>query len=64
LIGDQLKLRDWENFGLPGDEKSHDNSIFVSNSYRWPLIIDPQLQGRNWIRNMESKNELNCLKMN
>jgi len=33
---------------------STENGAIVHASLRWPLFIDPQLQGLNWIRNMES----------
>lgn len=37
---------------------SVDNAIIVTNSKRWPLIIDPQGQANNWIKNMEKANKL------
>jgi hypothetical protein len=40
--------------GLPKDRMSTENGAIVHASLRWPLFIDPQLQGLNWIRNMES----------
>lgn len=27
--------------------------LFISNSNRWPLMIDPQGQANRWIKNME-----------
>ena len=39
--------------GLPADRLSIDNAIIVHNSRRWPLIIDPQGQANNWIKNMD-----------
>jgi hypothetical protein len=27
----------------------------VKRGYRWPLVIDPQLQAYGWIKKMESK---------
>lgn len=32
---------------------SIDNAIIMDNSDRWPLMLDPQMQGNNWIRKME-----------
>jgi dynein heavy chain, axonemal len=40
--------------GLPKDSMSTENGAIVHASLRWPLFIDPQLQGLSWIRNMES----------
>lgn len=30
---------------------STENATILSNSSRWPLMIDPQLQGIKWIKN-------------
>merc|ERR1711871_1057010 len=42
-------------YGLPSDSVSIENATIVMNSSRWPLMIDPQLQAINWVRNMVSK---------
>uniref|UniRef100_A0A7S2QUS9 Uncharacterized protein n=1 Tax=Triparma pacifica TaxID=91992 RepID=A0A7S2QUS9_9STRA len=44
----------WNADGLPADIVSTENGAIVCNSSRWPLMIDPQLQGIAWIRNKES----------
>jgi len=41
-LGDAVKIRAWHIAGLPVDNFSIDNGIIVSNSRRWPLMIDPQ----------------------
>ena len=41
-LGNPVKIRDWQIAGLPVDNFSIDNGIIVSNSRRWPLMIDPQ----------------------
>ena len=46
-LGDPVKIRAWNIAGLPVDAFSIDNGIIVSNSRRWPLMIDPQ--GRCWL---------------
>lgn len=33
------------------DEMSSENATILVNSSRWPLMIDPQLQGIKWIKN-------------
>jgi dynein heavy chain len=45
----------WNTLGLPSDPVSSENGALVCRSSRWPLIIDPQLQGIGWIKNMESQ---------
>ena len=48
-------IREWNIFGLPSDDFSTENGIIVTNASRWPLLIDPQLQGINWLRRLEEK---------
>lgn len=36
--------------GLPSDRMSTENATILVNSDRWPLMIDPQLQGLKWIK--------------
>lgn len=43
-LGNQVLIRAWQIAGLPVDSFSTDNGIIVSNSRRWPLMIDPQVR--------------------
>jgi dynein heavy chain len=49
----------WQSDSLPSDQVSTENGTIVTSSARWPLIIDPQLQGIKWIRQKESTPERN-----
>lgn len=40
----------WVNEGLPADRISNENAAIISNCARWPLIIDPQIQGSKWLK--------------
>ena len=40
-------VRKWINQKLPDDQYSIENAIFIKYSLKWPLIIDPQNQGRS-----------------
>lgn len=50
LICDDAQIAQWNNEGLPSDRMSTENAVILMNSARWPLIIDPQLQGIKWIK--------------
>lgn len=45
LLTDDTTIAMWQNEGLPSDRMSIENATILSNSERWPLMIDPQLQG-------------------
>lgn len=51
LLTDDAQIAKWNNEGLPSDRMSAENATILSNSSRWPLMIDPQLQGIKWIKN-------------
>lgn len=50
LICDDAKIAEWNNEGLPSDRMSTENATILTNSDRWPLVIDPQLQAIKWIK--------------
>jgi dynein heavy chain len=49
LLVSPVELRDWALQGLPTDGVSVDNGTLVTRTHRWPLMIDPQEQGRRWV---------------
>lgn len=52
VLGDPLQIGKWTNQQqLPNDDFSIDNAIIMNQSKRWPLMIDPQIQANNWIKN-------------
>ena len=50
LLTDDAQIAAWNNEGLPSDRMSTENATILSNCERWPLMIDPQLQGLKWIK--------------
>ena len=63
LTNDAEKAK-WNNQKLPADPVSIENATILTNSERWSLMIDPQLQGIKWIREKEKDNGLTLLRMN
>lgn len=43
LLTDDALVASWNNEGLPSDRMSTENATILSNSDRWPLMIDPQV---------------------
>ncbi|XP_076000722.1 dynein axonemal heavy chain 11 isoform X3 [Genypterus blacodes] len=50
MLTDDATVAQWNNEGLPGDKMSTQNATILINCERWPLLIDPQLQGIKWIK--------------
>ena len=45
MLTDDATVATWNNQGLPNDRMSTENATILRNCERWPLMIDPQLQG-------------------
>jgi dynein heavy chain len=50
MLVDEATKAEWNNDGLPTDIVSIENGTILVNSERYPLMIDPQLQGITWIK--------------
>ncbi|XP_065180851.1 dynein beta chain, ciliary-like [Sycon ciliatum] len=53
LLTDDATIAIWNNEGLPSDRMSTENATILTSAERWPLMIDPQLQGIKWIKTRE-----------
>jgi dynein heavy chain len=51
LLAEEIKVLQWNLDGLPKDDCSLENAIIMENSARWSLIIDPQRQAFNFLKN-------------
>lgn len=54
ILTNSAEIAQWGADSLPADPVSIENGAIVCNSARWPLIIDPQLQGIKWLKSKES----------
>ena len=59
ILSGAAEIAKWRADFLPSDQVSTENGAIVINSARWPLIIDPQLQGVKWLREKESAPDRN-----
>ncbi|XP_076453714.1 LOW QUALITY PROTEIN: dynein beta chain, ciliary-like [Babylonia areolata] len=50
MLVDDADIAGWNNEGLPSDRMSTENATILTSCERWPLMIDPQLQGIKWIK--------------
>ena len=55
VLTEDAQIAEWNTHGLPSDRMSSENATILVSSQRWPLMIDPQLQGLKWIKNMYGK---------
>ncbi|CAG9558495.1 unnamed protein product [Danaus chrysippus] len=64
MLVESATISEWTLQGLPNDELSVQNALIVTKSSSYPLLVDPQSQGKNWIKNKESTNELQITSLN
>ncbi|XP_073737824.1 dynein axonemal heavy chain 9-like isoform X2 [Callorhinus ursinus] len=56
MLTDDADVAAWQDQGLPADRMSTENATILLSCERWPLMVDPQLQGIKWIKNKYGEN--------
>jgi len=59
VLTNEAEIAQWNADLLPADTSSAENGCIVCNTSRWPLLIDPQLQGIRWLKQKEGATERN-----
>ena len=57
------EIAEWGAEGLPADPVSVENGTILTRCTRYPVMIDPQLQGIAWIKERESKRNLQVTRL-
>ena len=63
LLASPSTVAEWGSQGLPADRVSVENAAISVTAERWPLMIDPQLQGIVWVKEKESSNNLQTTRL-
>eukprot|EP00924_Labyrinthula_sp_SR-Ha-C_P002719 maker-scaffold_13-snap-gene-5.1-mRNA-1 protein AED:0.01 eAED:0.01 QI:0/0/0/1/0.66/0.42/7/0/4146 len=62
VMATPVEIRQWQINGLPTDTVSADSAILTVRGDRWPLLIDPQMQGNKWIKSAEKENGIEAVR--
>ena len=64
MLVDTDEMSEWSLQGLPNDELSLQNASIVTKGRSYPLLVDPQGQGKNWIMSKNQYHELQVTNLN
>jgi dynein heavy chain len=63
ILTTDAEMAEWQNEKLPSDEVSLQNGAILTNSDRYSLMIDPQLQGITWIKQRYGDKQLQVTRL-
>ena len=63
ILTDDATTAGWNQQKLPSDRVSTENGAILTNSDRYSLIIDPQLQGITWLKEREKNSDLQVTRL-
>ena len=62
VLVDDATVASWVREGLPSDPTSMQNGTILTNSERWPLMMDPQLQVSSHCCAAKAPDQLCCIR--
>lgn len=63
VLANAAEQAGWKGEGLPADRVSLENAAVVVSCKRYPLLIDPQLQGQKWIKGRHSTGDMTIIQL-
>ena len=64
MLVQEQEMAEWALQGLPSDELSLQNAAIVTKARSYPLLVDPQSQGKIWLACKEQFNDLQVSNLN
>jgi len=63
ILTTDAQIAGWNTESLPADRVSTENGAIVTSCARWPVMIDPQLQGIRWVKKHEEARGLQVVRL-